>query len=70
MTTALGIDIGGTGIKGARVDLTTGELVSERIKYPTPEGGHPGDVLDVVETLLSDLGERPLTTPESASPRL
>ena len=55
MTSALGIDIGGTGIKGARVDLTTGELLSERIKYPTPEGGHPGDVLDVVEGLLSDL---------------
>ncbi|MEY2900792.1 MAG: hypothetical protein RL247_958, partial [Actinomycetota bacterium] len=27
MTTALGIDIGGTGIKGARVDVHTGELV-------------------------------------------
>lgn len=59
MTTALGIDIGGTGIKGARVDLTSGELVSERIKYPTPEGGHPGDVLDAVEALLSDLGGKP-----------
>jgi polyphosphate glucokinase len=56
MTTALGIDIGGTGIKGARVDLDTGELTSARLKYATPEGGHPGDVLDVVETLLSDLG--------------
>jgi len=56
MTHALGVDIGGTGIKGARVDVHTGELVSERIKYPTPDGGHPGDVLDVVETILNDLG--------------
>jgi polyphosphate glucokinase len=56
MTHALGIDIGGTGIKGARVDIQTGELVSERIKYPTPDGGHPGNVLDVVETILNDLG--------------
>ncbi|MCF8549214.1 MAG: ROK family protein [Pontimonas sp.] len=59
MTTAIGIDIGGTGIKGARVDLTSGELISERVKYPTPEGGHPGDVLDVVEHILSDLGGSP-----------
>lgn len=56
MTTALGIDIGGTGIKGARVDVETGELTSDRVKYPTPEGGHPGDVLDVVERILTDLG--------------
>ena len=27
---ALGIDIGGSGIKGAIVDLDTGQLVSER----------------------------------------
>ena len=56
MTTAIGIDIGGTGIKGGLVDLATGELVSERVKYATPEGGHPGDVLDVVEHILADLG--------------
>jgi len=56
MTTALGIDIGGTGIKGARVDLTSGELVSERVKYATPEGGHPGDILSVVAQILDDLG--------------
>jgi len=55
MTHALGIDIGGTGIKGARIDSHTGELLSERIKYATPEGGHPGDVLDVVEQILRDL---------------
>ena len=58
MTTALGIDIGGTGIKGARVDLTTGELVSDRIKYATPEGGRPADVLDTVAQVLDQLGAR------------
>jgi polyphosphate glucokinase len=62
MTQALGIDIGGTGIKGARVDLTNGELISERIKYPTPDGGRPGDVLDVVETILADLDMKPTET--------
>ncbi|MEL0308556.1 MAG: ROK family protein, partial [Flavobacteriaceae bacterium] len=32
----LGIDIGGTGMKGALVDPITGELVSERFRVPTP----------------------------------
>ena len=32
MTLAIGIDIGGTGIKGAVVDVGTGDLVSERAK--------------------------------------
>lgn len=59
MTTAIGIDIGGSGIKGARVDVASGEFVSERVKYETPEYGHPGDVLDVVEQILSDLDGTP-----------
>lgn len=56
MTTAIGIDIGGTGIKGGRVDVSTGELISDRVKYSTPEGGRPKDILATVSTLLSDLG--------------
>lgn len=55
MTAAIGIDIGGTGIKGARVRVATGALLSERIKYPTPPGGHPGDVLECVRHILDDL---------------
>lgn len=56
MTAALGIDIGGTGIKGARVDTTTGTFLSPRVKYPTPDGGHPGDVLDTVERIVGEVG--------------
>jgi len=33
---ALGIDVGGSGIKGALVELKTGELASERIRIETP----------------------------------
>ncbi len=55
MTTAIGIDIGGSGIKGARVDVGTGVLLTERIKYPTPPGGKPGEILGTVEQILSDL---------------
>ena len=37
MATKLGIDIGGTGIKGAPVDTSTGELVAPRFRIPTPQ---------------------------------
>jgi polyphosphate glucokinase len=49
----LGIDIGGTGIKGAIVNVTTGELVSERHRIPTPEGAKPSDVADVVGKMVA-----------------
>lgn len=44
-----GVDIGGSGIKGARVDLATGELASERYKIPTPRSY---DIDEVVQTVL------------------
>lgn len=37
----LGIDIGGTGIKGAPVDIQTGELLAERYRLLTPKSGKP-----------------------------
>ena len=52
---AIGIDIGGTGIKGALVDVKAGELLSERIRMETPEGGRPDDMADVVRSILKDL---------------
>jgi polyphosphate glucokinase len=45
---ALGIDIGGTGIKGAVVDLDTGEFVVERLRIETPERSTPDAVSAVV----------------------
>jgi polyphosphate glucokinase len=47
----LGIDIGGTGIKAAPVDLTTGALTAERYRLPTPEGAKPKAVAEVVGKL-------------------
>lgn len=44
----LGIDVGGSGIKGAPVDLATGKLLADRIRLETPAKGKPADVLDVV----------------------
>lgn len=43
-----GIDIGGSGIKGSRVDLATGELVTERLKVPTPQSYAIDEVVDAV----------------------
>ncbi|MGB2273562.1 MAG: ROK family protein, partial [Flavicella sp.] len=40
----LGIDIGGTGIKGAIVDIETGTLVTEKFRVPTPLGACPKDI--------------------------
>lgn len=53
MTTILGIDIGGTGIKGAPVDLKKGTLAAERFRIPTPPGGSPGDVARVVGEIVA-----------------
>ncbi|MFE1645125.1 polyphosphate--glucose phosphotransferase [Microbacterium sp. P01] len=53
--TAVGIDIGGTGIKGALVDLEAGTLLSDRVKVATPSGAEPPDVLKAVEQVLSTL---------------
>lgn len=54
--TAVGVDIGGTGIKGGIVDLEQGVLTSKRVKVATPQGAHPADVLKAVEEVLDTLG--------------
>ncbi len=41
-----GIDVGGSGIKGAPVDLETGELAAERVRIETPEAARPQDILE------------------------
>src|SRR5215469_7085208 len=49
---ALGIDIGGTGIKGAPVDLATGKLLADRKKIATPSPSTPDAVTEVVRELV------------------
>ena len=56
MTVILGIDIGGSGIKGAPVNTATGELVAERHRIPTPAGARPDDVQGVVAELVTHFG--------------
>lgn len=53
---AFGVDIGGSGIKGALVDLERGELRTERVKYPTPHPSTPDAVAGVVTRLVAESG--------------
>src|SRR5512136_151035 len=48
----LGIDIGGSGIKGAPVDVGKGVLTHERFRVPTPEPSTPDAVGDVVAEIV------------------
>jgi polyphosphate glucokinase len=50
---ALGIDIGGSGIKAAPVDVTTGKLLADRQKIDTPRPARPESVRDVVKKLAA-----------------
>lgn len=54
---AIGIDIGGTGIKGALVDVSTGELVSDRLKVATPQGGEPEAIVAEVAAMAERFGD-------------
>ncbi len=49
--TIFGIDVGGSGIKGALVDVHKGELVSERERIPTPQPATPKAIAAQIEAL-------------------
>lgn len=48
----LGIDIGGTGIKGAVIETATGELTSERLRLVTPQPASPESVGGTIQSLV------------------
>ncbi len=60
----LGIDIGGSGIKGAPVKLDTGELASKRLRIETPKKSTPENVAKVVAEIVANfadqIGEGPI----------
>jgi polyphosphate glucokinase len=53
MAHVLGVDIGGSGVKAAPVDTTTGELIAERQKFDTPQPSTPEAVTEVVQKLVT-----------------
>lgn len=65
-----GIDIGGTGIKGAPVDLATGQLTTKRVRLLTPSPATPHAVAVTVAELLHQIdadGPIGLTVPAVVS---
>ena len=50
----LGIDVGGTGIKGAIVDTKTGDLLTERHRIPTPKPATPEAVIETICKLVKE----------------
>jgi polyphosphate glucokinase len=57
----LGIDVGGSGIKGAPVDTDTGKLVAERVRIKTPEEAEPEPVAEVVARIAQSFDwKRPI----------
>lgn len=48
----LGVDIGGSGIKGCLVDTATGELIGERHRLVTPQPATPAAVAHTLKALV------------------
>jgi polyphosphate glucokinase len=61
--TGFGIDIGGSGIKGAPVDLANGAFTTKRSRIPTPQPSTPEAVAHVVASVVATFGETSGTLP-------
>ncbi len=58
---SFGVDIGGSGIKGAPVDLSTGQLTGDRYRLPTPQPATPDASIEAVRRVVEHHGwDRPL----------
>ncbi|WP_040162468.1 polyphosphate--glucose phosphotransferase [Nigerium massiliense] len=53
----LGIDVGGSGVKGAPVDLSTGELTSPTLLFPTPRPATPEAVTEAVVKIVDGFAD-------------
>ena len=51
-----GVDIGGSGIKGAPIETESGELLGDRIRVPTPEAATPDEVVGAAVEVVSCSG--------------
>ena len=48
----LGIDVGGSGIKGGIVDIEKGEMITDRYRIPTPQPATPDAVIETIEAII------------------
>jgi polyphosphate glucokinase len=61
---AIGVDVGGSGIKAAAVDLGTGELVSLRHRVPTPQPSAPAAVIASIARMLRKVEREVVLAPD------
>jgi polyphosphate glucokinase len=54
----LGIDVGGTGVKAAVVDVETGELVSKRVRVNTPKPSTPEAVAETIRAVVDTVAQQ------------
>lgn len=57
MTISFGIDIGGSGIKGAPVDLVKGKFVAKRLRIPTPQPSTPQACGEVIASIVDHFAD-------------
>lgn len=50
----LGIDIGGSGIKGAPVDTDSGQMLAEKVRMRTPPSAKPGPMIDILAKMVEE----------------
>jgi polyphosphate glucokinase len=63
---AIGVDIGGSGVKAAAVDLDTGQIVSTRHRVVTPQPSAPAAVIDVIAKMIRAIAKEVVAGPEVA----
>ena len=51
-----GVDVGGSGVKGGIVDLSTGQLIGDRFKLPTPQPATPPAVAKTIAAVVNEFG--------------
>jgi polyphosphate glucokinase len=61
---AIGVDVGGSGVKAAVVDTDTGELLSERLRIPTPNPSTPDKVSAAIGRLVRRLAKATNLAPD------
>lgn len=57
MSIILGIDVGGSGIKGAPVDLEKGDFAADRLRIATPEKSTPQNVAAVIAEIIANFSD-------------
>ena len=61
--TAIGIDVGGSAVKGSAVDVDSGALLRERLKVKTPQPSKPDYVVEIIARIVAEMA--PLASPDA-----